>query len=211
MTRYLNFALFRPRWARPFKPKFPGETLIESPEGGLVFAAERYGVRYLVLGFDPFPYLGKENLPISIFTLNFLDWFIGESGAEGNGTGEPISVRTSEPGAVMVTPKGEQQPLRPGSNSFANTFFQGIYQLSHGKAKELFAVNFYDTAESNLRERAPITLRDEDNTNNRISTLLFLWPYLLSLSLLLFVIEWFLIPRVMRSRQTVRFRKIEAV
>jgi len=200
LTRYVNFALLRPPYAHPFRPKLPGDTVIESPSGSLVFAAERKGVRYLVLGFDPFPYLGKENLPISIFTLNFLDWFLRPREAEGIATGEPITLRASEPGTFMLTPKGEKQPLRPGASRFAATFFQGIYRLSHPTGEELFAVNLQGPNESNLSDPRPLELKDEGGDNSTLSTLFYLWPYLLLVSLLLFITEWFFVPRVVRSR-----------
>ena len=43
-------------------------------------------------GFDPFPFLGQENLPMSIFTVNMIDWFFAFSGERGKATGEPIPV-----------------------------------------------------------------------------------------------------------------------
>jgi hypothetical protein len=92
LTRYVNFSLFRPRYARPIKPLTPGESIVRSTAGPLVFATMKHGVRYLVLGFDPFPYLGQENLPMSIFTVNLIDWFFAFSGERGRATGEPIPV-----------------------------------------------------------------------------------------------------------------------
>jgi Ca-activated chloride channel family protein len=204
LTRYLNLALFRPPYARPFKPKMPGETVIESPAGGLVFAAERQGVRYLALAFDPFPYLGRENLPISIFTLNFLDWFLDRAGVDGNATGEPIAVGASEQEGFMLTPKGEKQSLPPRSNRFTATFFQGIYRLNNGRGSELFAANLQDPNESDLIKPAALEINDEANKTNTFSTLIYLWPYLLLLSLLVFITEWFFVPRVARSRVRLR-------
>ena len=83
LTRYVNFALFRPAFSRPLKPRVSGDVIIESSAGPLAFATERRGVRQLVLGFDLFPYLGRDNLPVSVFTLNLLDWFFQGSGVEG--------------------------------------------------------------------------------------------------------------------------------
>jgi Ca-activated chloride channel family protein len=200
LTRYLNLALFRPLYARPFKPKIPGETVVESAAGGLVFAAEREGVRYLALAFDPFPYLGRENLPISVFTLNFLDWFLDRAGADGNATGEPLAIGASKQEEFLSTPNGEKQLLPPGSNRFARTFFQGIYRLNHGTESELFAVNLQDPTESNLSEPAALQINDEGQKTNTFSTLFYLWPYLLILSLLFFIMEWFFVPRVAPSR-----------
>ena len=80
LTRYVNFTLFRPTYARALRPQAAGQVILESPNGALVFAVEQRGTRYLTLGFDPLPYLGRENLPMSIFTLNFLDWFFESPG-----------------------------------------------------------------------------------------------------------------------------------
>ena len=48
LTRYINFSLFRPTYARPLKPQTTGDIVIESPAGALAFALERKGFRYLV-------------------------------------------------------------------------------------------------------------------------------------------------------------------
>lgn len=204
LTRYLNLALFRPTYARPFKPKIPGETVVESAGGGLVFAAEREGVRYLALAFDPFPYLGRENLPISVFTLNFLDWFLDRTGADGNATGEPLAIGASKQEEFISIPNGEKQVLPPGSNRFARTFFQGIYRRNHGTESDLYAVNLQDPTESNLSELAALQINDEGQKTNTFSTLFYLWPYLLILSLLFFIMEWFFVPRVAPSRVRLR-------
>jgi hypothetical protein len=198
LTRYLNFALLRPPYAHPFKAKIAGETVIESPEGSLVFAAEPQGVRYLVLGFDPFPYLGRENLPMSIFTLNLLDWFLERSKVEGYATGEPIAVGASEQETWILTPKGNKEKLQPGSSRFSATFFQGIYQINQRTGQELFAVNLQEANESNLSDPPGLELKDKENENAKVSTLFYLWPHLLLISLLLFIMEWFFVPRVLR-------------
>jgi len=204
LTRYLNFALLRPPYAHPFTPKFPGATVIESSEGSLAFAAERRGVRYLVLGFDPFPYLGRENLPMSIFTLNFLDWFLERSKAEGTATGEPIALGALEQETHMLTPKGEKATLQPATSRFAATYFQGIYQLTQRARQDFFAVNLQDANESNLSEPLGLELKGDGDKNGSVSMLFSLWPYLLLLSLLLFIIEWFFVPRVLRLRVPTR-------
>ena len=84
---------------------------METGKGPLVFAHERQGVRYLALGFDPLPYLGRDNLPMSIFTLNLLDWFFESSGGKSQATGEPIPLGTSRSDDVIVTPRAQKIPL----------------------------------------------------------------------------------------------------
>ena len=123
LTRYINFNLFRPTYTRPLKPQTAGDIIIDSAAGPLAFATERQGARYLVLGFDPLPYLGRENLPMSVFTLNLLDWFFDSRGANSQATGEAIflgkvSKRRSNDSA------GRQ---KPGDNPRGGVFWRGIF------------------------------------------------------------------------------------
>lgn len=195
LTRYVNFSLFRPTYARALKPQSAGENIIDSASGPLAFAVERRGVRYLTLGFDPFPYLGRENLPMSIFTLNFLDWFLA-SGVGSQATGEPIPVGAIQPGDLIITPKGEKLSLKAGYDYFSGTFHQGIYQRSRGNERELLVRNLQDTNESDLRAPAPIELRGGATGAAGTSLLFSFWPYLLIASLVLLLIEWFVNPRM---------------
>jgi len=196
LTRYINFSLFRPTYARPLKPQSAGDVVIESPNGALAFATERQGVRYLTLGFDPLPFLGRENLPMSIFTLNFIDWFFESGGTSGQATGEPIRLGSVQPGDVLTTPTGGQVSLKPESGYFSATFYQGIYQRGRGAKSELYARNLQDTNESDLRTPAPIELRGTAPNSSSASVLFSFWPYLLAASLLLLLIEWFITPRM---------------
>ncbi len=207
LTRYINFSLFRPAYARPLKPRTAGEVIVESSAGPLAFSLERKGLRYLVLGFDPLPYLGRENLPMSIFTLNFLDWFFESAAARSQATGEPIALGAIRAGDEIVLPTGEKITLKTGSDYFFDTYRQGIYQRRRGNEIEVYARNLADTAESDLRNPAPIAIQDSAQSQAGGSTLFSFWPYLLLASLLLFLLEWFINPRPvargLRGRQTV--------
>lgn len=200
LTRYVNFALFRPAFSRPLRPQISGESIIESPAGVLVFAAQQRGFRQAVLGFDIFPYLGRENLPVSVFTLNLLDWFFQGSGAEGRVTGAPLTFGYAQQGNFLVTPRGDKITLHPGANNFSATYWQGMYQVNRGAQRELFAVNLKNTSESDLRQPIPIELRDTSSAGSKVSTLFSIWPYLLLTSLFLLLIEWFVNPRPLRTR-----------
>ena len=195
LTRYVNFSLFRPTYARPLKPQSTGQVVIESPAGPLAFAVERPDARYLILGFDPLPYLGRDNLPMSIFTLNFLDWFFASGGSRSQATGEPISLTAVQPGDSLVMPAGEKIALRSAPGSFAATFHQGIYRHVRGGASELYARNLDNLGESDLRSPAAIELRGAAASSGSASVLFSFWPYLLLASLLLLLVEWFINPR----------------
>lgn len=201
LTRYVNFSLFRPTYARPLKPQSAGQVVIESPAGALAFAVERPGARYLTLGFDPLPYLGRANLPMSIFTLNVLDWFFQSGGSRSQATGAPIPLTGIQSGESLITPAEEKIALKSAFRSFAATFHQGIYRRTRGGASELYARNLDDLGESDLRTRTPIELRGEAVNPGGASVLFSFWPYLLLASLLLLLVEWFINPR--RARATV--------
>jgi hypothetical protein len=195
LTRYINFSLFRPAYARPLKPKTAGDVIIDSPHGALAFAIERRGVRYLALGFDPFPYLGSQNLPMSIFTLNLLDWFFEGSAVRSQATGEPLALGTIQSGDYVLTPTGDKIFLTPERQRFFDTFQQGIYQWHHGADSKIYVRNLTDPNESDLRSSTAIELRDIAKMPLASSALFDFWPYLLLASLLLFFLEWFVSPR----------------
>ena len=199
LNRYLNVALLRPAYARPFVPQIAGESVLESPQGTIAFAAEHQGKRHLVLGFDPFPYLGRDNLPMSIFTLNLLDWFLAAGGAAGQATGEPIVLSDLQRSATVTMPRGDAHSL-DGRGSYSNTFFQGIYQVNRNGNRRLLAINYQGAGESDLRERKLIELQGSDGGAGSVSALFSFWPYLLMLSLLFFIVEWLLMPRLAAPR-----------
>lgn len=194
LTRYVNFALFRPTYARPLKPLSFGEAIVQSPEGPLVVAVEHQGRRYLVLGFDPFPYLGLKNLPVSIFTLNLLEWFYEGLGGSSMATGEPLRLHDQHKSGTLVTPNGENLPIARGSSLFTQTLFQGLYQVVRGEEKKFVAVNLQDVQESDLMNPVPINLREKEGKSGSRSSFFSPWLYLLLLSILLLILEWFLNP-----------------
>lgn len=199
LTRYINFALFRPTYARPLRPlSAASETIIESPEGPLALALEERGFRYLVLGFDPFPFLGRENLPVSIFTLNLLDWLQEGAGGAGTITGEPLFLSARQ-GGMLLTPRGAQYPLSGGGQTFSRTYHQGLYQVVRGGAREYRAVNFHDARESDLHNPAPISFSPGREDSQSESLFAPLWPYLLLFAVVLVFLEWIFNPPASRA------------
>jgi hypothetical protein len=174
----------------------------------LAFAIERPGVRHLVLGFDPFPYLGRENLPMSIFTLNFLDWFFESGSRRGTASGEPLALGVAGQGGLLTTPRGEKIALDAGASHFAGTFRQGIYQLRRSGENQLFAVNLQDANESDLRAPVPIAMKGAAMGSGGAAALFSYWPYLLLAALLVLIIEWFVFPRMTPFRPRVRSGRV---
>jgi hypothetical protein len=199
LTRYINFALFRPAYARALKPGSLGEAIIQSPDGPLAVALEQKDFRYLALGFDPFPFLGRQNLPMSIFTLNLLDWFNEGRTENASATGAPLAAQL-RPGEMVLTPTGEKIALEKTSTVFALTYVQGIYRTVGVDPEKYFAVNLGDERESDLREPPAIQLRGAPGAAAGRAFYASLWPYLLLATIALLLLEWFLNPASARER-----------
>ncbi len=210
LTRYVNFALFQPTYGRALVPPILANIIIEGPEGPLAVVVRRNGYRYLVLGFDPFPYFSEANLPMSIFTLNLLSWFFEEKGASTTVTGEPFRLPDHE-GAMLTGPKGLRVHIGEGNALFSDTFLQGIYRVTLGEKEKIKAVNFDNLRESDLSQPALLKLKPMAVESPAPAAALPLWPYLVLVSILLLFLEWFLNPIAARgavpSAQGIRERR----
>ena len=194
LTDYVNFSLLRPSYGRPLAARMAGETVLESPAGALALTIEQRGFRYIVLGFDPLPYLGKENLPMSVFTLNVFKWFYGGLGAGERFTGQPIEFPPVPEAGSVVAPDGTKIALKNNASDFATTFFQGIYRVIRSGETDWVAINFDSAAESDLLHPAPVRLPEEAKTAGGKPGFLRLWTLLLFGAIVLLMLERFLNP-----------------
>ncbi|HEY1371826.1 MAG TPA: hypothetical protein VGH50_05095, partial [Candidatus Binatia bacterium] len=192
LTRYINFSLFHPAYARPLKPGFNGAAVIDGANGALAVAFEQGNRRYVALGFDPLPFLGGRNLPMSIFMLNVLQW-LAASQSPAIATGAPLK-SVLRPGATLLGPKGEKFDRQTA----AGAVYQGVYRLTDG-ATRYIAINFDNAAESDLRETTPIRVGDTSEAKEERAFAAPLWPYFLAAALALLLVEWMINPRPSRT------------
>jgi len=125
--------------------------------GALMLSGSRQGHRFVATGFNPFPYLGRENLPMSILTLNVLGSLAG-FGAQTSGyrTGEPWMVPAGV--TAIVLPSGRREVVQAGS-LFTSVDAQGIYELIRTNGQNTpRAVNLADLTASDLTNSAPISV-----------------------------------------------------
>ena len=103
------------------------QAVVTGNSGGLLLSGTRQGHRFVATGFNPFPYLGRENLPMSILTLNMLGSLAG-FGAQTGGyrTGEPWMVPAEV--TTVVLPSGRREEVQAG-RYFTSVDTQGVYQL----------------------------------------------------------------------------------
>ena len=158
-----------------------------------MLAGNRQGHRFIATGFNPLPYLGRANLPMSILTLNMLGYLAG-FGAQGTDlrTGQPWLI----PAGVkeIVLPSGRREMVHPGE-PFSSVTIQGIYTLIGADGSRMLrAVNLADLATSDLEnapplkiERAPAALSEQAVVRTSLT------PYLLAAIMLLLVLESLLV------------------
>jgi len=186
LTRYINFSLFRPSYARPLKLGPSGQAVIDGVDGALAVALEQDNRRYVALGFDPLPFLGQRNLPMSIFTLNLLQW-LSSAQTPALTTGMPLNINL-RPGDSLFRTNGDKVEQQTAA------LFQGIYQVGAGATRYL-AVNFDNAAESDLRSSTPIRISEAPGADGDRPLAALLSPYLLAIALALLLLEWFINPR----------------
>jgi hypothetical protein len=131
--------------------------VVSGDGGGLVLKGVRGGHRFVATGFNPFPYLGRRNLPMSVLTLNALSHLAGlGANSAGYRTGQPWLV----PAAVreVIVPSGRKVAAKPGT-LFTDVAQQGVYELVGAEgAKTPRAVNLADLAVSDLANVPPLRI-----------------------------------------------------
>jgi len=123
--------------------------VIAGDGGALMLKGERGGHRFVATVFNPFPYLGKRNLPMSVLTLNAISYLAGLGGSSiENRTGQPWLVPAGVESVIL--PSGEKIAAKPGT-LFTQVSEQGIYEMiGPGAARTPRAVNLDDLTVSDL-------------------------------------------------------------
>ena len=159
LTDAVNFRLIQFRRGECFGLHPWMAPIVSGSHGGLMIAGERASHRFVATGFNPFPYLGRKNLPMSVLTLNMLSYLAGLSAdTAGFRTGEPWPIPA---GVTKVTlPSGRKIAVKPGT-FFTDVTEQGVYQLAGdaGAPQTLRAVNLADLAVSDLQNRPALRLQ----------------------------------------------------
>lgn len=193
LTRYVNIAMLRPRYTRALEPKLPAHSILNGPSGPLAVVFERNGFRYAALGFDPLPFLGRRNLPMSIFTLNVLGWLRGGMAAVNQSTGVPLEL-AGDVERQTLTPAPTGAPPESTAPGEPPVLFQGVYERFRNERRELVAVNFDAPRESDLLDPLPVVLEETAGQAGTAHGARRLWPYVIALCGLLLALEWFVNP-----------------
>jgi len=196
LTDGVNFRLLNMRSGEYLGQHSWMQAVVTGTGGGLVLSGQRGGHRFVATGFNPLPYLGKRNLPMSVLTLNMLGYLAG-FGARAGGfrTGEPWTIPAGVTSVIM--PQGQREAVQPGT-LFTGTDAQGIYYLAGTHGRSARAVNLSDLATSDLENTAPVTITGANAASASAGSPTVrapLTPYLLAVILLLIVFESMLVYR----------------
>jgi von Willebrand factor type A domain/Aerotolerance regulator N-terminal len=203
LTDGVNFHLLSLRSGEYFAVHPWMRGVISGAGGALMLAGSRSGHRFVATGFNPLPYLGRQNLPMSILTLNMLSYLAG-FGAQSSGlrTGEPWSVLAGIKSIIL--PSGQEQPVQAGE-AFSFATEQGIYTLvGIDGSRTLRAVNLADLTTSDLQGVPPLKIESSGNPGGPepVAVKVSLTPYVLAAIIALVVLESILVYR--RRRLSIR-------
>ncbi|HEV2971531.1 MAG TPA: VWA domain-containing protein, partial [Pirellulales bacterium] len=202
---------------RPLKAP-PGATrLIDSNKGILMAISPREGFEDAVLGIDLLKTdehgeaYANTNWPIKLsfplFVSNLLQYFGRNQQASAGASyhpGQPVVLRSDSAAPLVVrTPSGESAEIprsRQSTFNFAQTDQLGVYEVREaGKATQQFAVNLFDSRESDIRARTEGSIKigfSEVTAQSRWEPARReIWKFLLVLALGVLLFEWYIYNR----------------
>jgi hypothetical protein len=195
-----------------------GATLIDSNLGVLFAIAPREGFEDAVLACE---IVGADEkgekyantdwplrLSFPVFVMNAIEYLGGARQAAGEGSFAPgrlVTLRTSTNAERLTVraPDGRTEVIsrtKGGAFNYADAEQLGVYQVQeNGKSKQAFAVNLFDSAESDIRPRPEnsikigyVEIAGEGGTEG---TRRELWRPLLLAALFVLVAEWYIYNR----------------
>ncbi|MEX2176447.1 MAG: BatA and WFA domain-containing protein [Pirellulaceae bacterium] len=193
-------------------------TLIDSDIGAIYAVGPRAGYEDAVVAFDIITFTpdGRREVntdwPIRrsfpVFVMNAVKYLGGvrsSLAAPNIKPGEPAILRTALPVETVrvQSPRGDQfQVPRDASSSyiFGRTEELGVYDVREGtgqKVAQQFAVNLYDTRESDLTPRETLEIGHEDvpAQQSKQAVRQELWKWLLLAAIGVLIFEWYVYNR----------------
>lgn len=167
------------------------QSILISSAGSLVCAGEGAGGRYVVVGFEIFPFDGLASPTVSIFTLNALKWLMtkGASSESTGGVGA-VALPLGATDVRYLAPSAPPPELGAGNTATLST--PGILSFTSPDSPEptLKAVNVFSHEESDLSdiELLPSDIAATPSRTNPRSPLSFA-PWLALVALLVLFLD----------------------
>ena len=223
LMRYLEFGNVTIIQGTPLVPPTGHRVLIDSTFGPLCAIAPREGFEDVVLGFplvameaDGTRYANSDwplRRSFPLFFRNVIQYLGGAAEIESQPSvrpGQPIAIRCeNKQGLVVTNPDGDRSKVERGSDNaftYQETDRLGVYQYaierpmqdkSAPATQRRFAVNLFDTVESDIRPRETfdtawnsITAAGAVESRRREA-----WRWFVLLALAVLVFEWYVYNR----------------
>lgn len=164
ILQYVRPALIALPTARVLQCPSGARPIVYSSSGPLVCAGEDQGARYVILGFEIFPFDGLKTPTLSILTLNALQWVL--SGTESSAAGIvstgtirlPGAESNASPEVKLVAPRDEKlEVTQADSVELTEPGVLSIGGNSIGQERFL-AVNALSDQESDLALQTPVEI-----------------------------------------------------
>lgn len=172
LLQYVRPGLLALPTARVLECPSGARPVLHSAAGALMCAGEDGGRRYVIVGFELFPFDGMRTPTLSIITLNTLQWLLmssGGSGAQALGSGatgvlDLVAIgRGSDLRVQLIAPRAQQ--LASGSIRSVEVSAPGVLAVSDGNStpseEQLIAVNAISDQESDLTHDTPISIASD--------------------------------------------------
>lgn len=164
ILQYVRPQLLTIPMARVLKCPQSAQPVVYSASGPLICAGEEGGARYVILGFEIFPFDGRQTPTLSILTLNTLKWLFagthtGRGDAAATGVVSLPEMQTAVPPRVDRIAPGDEPLTVTRSRSVVVTT-PGVLAIADStrevKTERLIAVNAIASQESDLTLQTPI-------------------------------------------------------
>lgn len=191
IMRYTQPQLLSIPTARALTCPDSAASILHSQQGALACAGEERGSRYLIVGFELFPFDGVASPTLSVFTLNALNWLFNSQLIADQRIAIPAALLASSDPLKRLAPN--PAPILTSERLTAPRL-PGVYEYSPSipspGAQELFASNTYSDEESDVATEhsflaPPQTLRVDPDQAQEVS----LEGALTALALLILIVD----------------------
>ncbi len=161
ILRYVRPGLLALPTARVLKCPSAAQPIVYSASGPIVCAGEEHGKRFVIVGFEVFPFDGLKTATVSILTLNILHWLSESAIANGADLVDVTALKAESSDQVKVIAPRQELVEQRGSQT-THVPRPGVVAIAKkgdmSTNERLIAVNALSDQESDLSLQAPIEL-----------------------------------------------------
>ena len=189
LMTYLNVPLISPPSSISFRSSELLTEVISSEFGALLVSEQQGENRFVVCGFELFPYEGKDTPSVSVLTVNIIKWLQDKKQLSAQRKTGELYFPETDFKEIIDTPEGRTYEL--GSATERKSLLlesPGIYisQITESNKLDLFPVNIANESESSTFSQSFFSLPNFSNTTFEKSPAnKQLWKYFIVLALVL--------------------------